>query len=69
MNRRKFLEYVDQSSLLLGLPALFPQLGPTIPRAVPARIEIPGAGLCLNLLWRSNTSEPEPDPFGWPGVS
>ena len=48
INRRKFLEYVGQSSLLLGLPALSPQLGSTIPRAVPARIEIPGARPLLN---------------------
>ncbi len=48
MNRRKFLEYAGQSSLLLGLPALSPQIGSANSRAVPARIEIPGARPLLN---------------------
>ena len=48
MNRRKFLEYAGQSSLLLGLPALSPQFGSDTFRAVPARIEIPGARPLLN---------------------
>ena len=48
MNRRKFLEYFGQSSLLLGLPALSPQIGSTDTWAAPASIEIPGARPLLN---------------------
>ncbi len=48
MNRREFLEYAGQGSLLLGLPSLSPQLGVNFPRAVPGRIEIPGARPLLN---------------------
>ena len=48
INRRKFLECVGQGSLLLGLPSLSPQLGVAVPRAVPGRVEIPGARPLLN---------------------
>ena len=64
MNRRKFLEYFGQSSLLLGLPALSPQIGSTDTWAAPASIEIPGARPLLNSRWPNSTSLKGLDPFG-----